>query len=331
MGNNHCRGNFCLQSAAQVEEEMRQLFFRNIYKYLPQISGKMVSFKTILLASALSLNALGCNAVKLGIYPEEAKLYVKGSYDYGCKASKETLDGLLSDIWNSGVVEQNEIVRKLLLDVRYGIISKDFNTESFLGEEESKCGENDSDCKREIGELEEVLEICKKNNVRACYISRKKKEDILLIKDKLFCHLSYNHKGDSEYKNMDERIEDTLWHELVHRNWDNFLSNDKQLMFSVESEIFYNQMLMAKTEKQKLKFLRKIGFAKPKIEDFNSYEGLEKRREKEEYADKEKFFGTELYAILADGTFAGKMIIPERLRPAYEGLFSKEYLNKNEL
>ena len=45
----------------------------------------------------------------------------------------------------------------------------------------------------------------------------------------------------------------------------------------------------------------------------------------------DKFFGTELYSIIADRTFSGKMIIPKQLRKFYNGIISNTVLQKGYL
>jgi hypothetical protein len=182
-------------------------------------------------------------------------------------------------------------------------------------------------------------------DARACYLRETTRQNNLVIKlvskimirDTLFCHLDFNLKGDSIYKVMDEEIDRSLLHEIVHKIWYDFLPLEKKLEFEVEGEAVYGRMAAAETDAQKLNFLKGIGFAKPELEDFKGYEELKKKREsyKEEPKDSrfrdDEFFGTELYSTLAGRAFAGDLIIPKHLRKFYEGIISEKYLNKDKL
>jgi hypothetical protein len=162
---------------------------------------------------------------------------------------------------------------------------------------------------------------------RACYIKGGGREDKVLLSANLFVHFEMNSPGKRRFRPKDKRIDATFIHELFHDFWYNTLDDKKRLLFSIESEIFYTEMCLAQTTKDKLKFLRSIGFNKPTKNNFKPYEELKDIRM--HYSD-QKFFGTELYAIIADRLFSGKMVIPKQLRKFYKGIISEAALNEGE-
>jgi len=281
----------------------------------------MATFKTILLsAGILVYSLLGCNFPKLGIYPERAKIHARNNYSGNCEANKKSIDALLSDIWHSGFLKQSEEVKQEILNNRYGVINESSNLESFFRDEEQAGGED-------IEGLKDAIEVCKGRRIRECFINRAG-TDYLILKERLFCHLEFDYGGNIKYKGKDKRIRATFLHGLLHDFWHNSLELEKKLEFAIEGEIFYNEMLLAKADDEKLKFLRKVGFANAKLEDFEAYAALKKK--KESYKEKlREFFGSELYSTLADRAFTGEMIIPKQMRKFYEKFISKDVLNKD--
>ncbi len=149
-------------------------------------------------------------------------------------------------------------------------------------------------------ELKNVMEVCKERKTRGCFINKKKKGiDYLILNERLFCHKEYNNKGGTEYKRMDEKIEKTLLHELFHDFWFNKLSLEERLEFSLEVEIWFGEL------------------------DKNSslYKNLSRIRKN---YDENKFFGRELYSIVADKAFTEDIVIPKPLRRFYEKFVSED-------
>ena len=209
-------------------------------------------------------------------------------------ANEDGVRSLVSEVWDSGFLNKNELNREEILNNQYGIFSKD-------------------------------SELFSPTADRACYIRKKGGEDKVMLNKKLFSHFERHSPGKNKFRRKDERIDATLVHELFHDFWHNILDDKKRLLFSIESEIFYREMSLAQTSKDKLKFLRSIGFDKPTKDNFKPYGELKDIRLN--YSDK-TFFGTELYAIMADRLFSGKMIVPKQLRKFYKGIISEAALNK---
>ena len=148
-------------------------------------------------------------------------------------------------------------------------------------------------------ELNDAIDIYKRGRRnRACLINREG-DDYLILKERLFCHMGYNNKGMTEYKSMDEKIEKTLLHELFHDFWFNKLSLEERLEFSLEVEIWFGEL------------------------DKNSslYKNLSRIRKN---YDENKFFGRELYSIVADKAFTEDIVIPKPLRRFYEKFVSED-------
>lgn len=252
--------------------------------------------KLIQSASLLVLALTCCSCFKLAVYEVYPDISLKSEFKQTPFANKDGVESLLSDVWNSGFLNKNELNREEILNNQYGIFGKN-----------------------------SALFSAKKR--RACYIKKEGREDRVLLSAKLFVHLDMNLSKKSKLRKKDKRIDATLIHELFHDFWHNTLDDKKRLLFSIESEIFYIEMSLAQTTKNKLKFLRSIGFNKPTKDNFKPYEEL--KDIKENYSD-QKFFGTELFAIIADRLFSGKMIIPKQLRKFYKGIISDAALNKGE-
>jgi len=83
---------------------------------------------------------------------------------------------------------------------------------------------------------------------------------------------------------------------------------------------------MITTMQDKLNFLKEMGYHAPEECNFEPFEELQ--IVKKSYTD-EKFFGTELYSIIADRAFSGKIIIPKPFRKFYNGIVSEAFLEKS--
>jgi len=212
-------------------------------------------------------------------------------------ANEDGVRSLLSEVWDSGFLNKNELNREEILNNQYGILYEDSELSSLISS-------------------------------RAYYIKIEDGEDKVLLSKKLFGHFEWNSPRRNKFRKKDKKIHAILIHELFHDFWYNTLDDKKRLLFSIESEIFYKEMSLAQTAKDKLKFLRSIGFNKPTKDNFKPYEELKYLRMN--FSD-QKFFGTELYAIIADRLFSGKMIIPKQLRKFYKGIISEAALNRGEI
>jgi hypothetical protein len=148
---------------------------------------------------------------------------------------------------------------------------------------------------------------------------------MVLLNRKLFPHLERAISGNAKAIGRDKKIIATLIHELFHDFWYNTLDFQKRFMFSAEAEIFFREIEMIQTKQDILDFLEDIGYDAPKESHFEPFQELQVV--KKNYTD-EKFFGTELYAIIADRAYSGKIIIPKPFRKFYNGIISEIFLEK---
>lgn len=228
------------------------------------------------------------------IYPN---IELKSDFRNRNTADKITIESLLAEVWTSGFLRKNELIEEEILNNNYGLFRRDRESSSI-------------------------------KNRRAYYKKEKGQTDKVMLNTSLFSHLDYNRNGGVVLRTLDKRIKATLIHELFHDFWHNILDEGKKFLFSIEAEIFFLEAIMAETKEDKVMFLRNVGLNEPSKNDFKPYDELQDL--KENYAD-QKFFGTELYSIIADRAFSGKMIIPKQLRKFYYGILSESALNKNRI
>jgi len=216
-------------------------------------------------------------------------------YKYCEYPSKKTMERLLAEIWDSGFLNRNRINEEEIINNNYGIFKKSCAEAHFA-------------------------------EGRACYIREKDQRDKILLNKILFPHYERVEGNEIIYIRLDKRIKATLVHELFHDFWHNLLNPRERDWFSIKAKKFYEEIKIATTGEDKLRFLRDIGYVEPTEDNFPCYEELDLLKDK--YPER-KFFGTELYAILAERAFSGKMIIPKQLREFYKGIISETYLNKD--
>jgi hypothetical protein len=230
------------------------------------------------------------------IYPN-IELKSDFQYRYRRTADKITIESLLAQVWTSGFLRKNELIEKEILNNNYGV---------FRGDSESSSLENH----------------------RARYIKVKGQKDKVMLSTSLFSHFVRSSNSLIVHRTPDRRIKATLVHELFHDFWHNVLDERKKFLFSIEAEIFFLEAMMAEKKQDKMMFLRNAGLNEPSKDDFKPYDELQDL--KVNYTD-QKFFGSELYSIIADRAFSGKMIIPKQLKKFYYGILSESALNKNRI
>lgn len=252
----------------------------------------MRELRQIVVATVSILVLASCAGFKLELYSD---FQLEAESNCGKFQRRKTIGTLLAEIWDSGFLDRTEMLKEEIVNNDYGVFNR------FSDEANFASG-------------------------RACFIRQKGHPDQILLNRKLFPHLAMFADEDVFLTELDRGIKATLVHELFHDFWYKLLSPLQKYRFSQKVRKFYGEMEMSTTATVKLKFLSNIGYFEPAEDDFKAYKELVLL--KEEYPDK-KFFGTELYAILAERAFSGRIIIPEDLREFYKGLISKTYLNKN--
>jgi len=230
------------------------------------------------------------------IYPNlELKSEIR--YRYRNTADKTTIESLLAKVWTSGFLRKNELIEEEILNNNYGIFRENNKSSSL-------------------------------KKPRARYIKEKGQKDKVMLSASLFSHFVRSSNRRIVHRTLDRRIKATLIHELFHDFWHNILDQRKKFLFSIEAEIFFLEAMMAEKKQDKVMFLRNAGLNEPSKDDFKPYDELQDL--KVNYTD-QKFFGSELYSIIADRAFSGKMIIPKQLKKFYYGILSESALNKNRI
>ncbi len=245
-----------------------------------------------LTAIVLIISALsGCKSFQMEVYQS---VNIDSEHGYRSAANQTTIEDLLAEIWDTGFFNDNLLSREEILNNRYGIF-----------------GDGSS--------------VARVTQGRACFIIEDN-SDMIMLNRKLFSHIARDTTGRLEYRVRDRKIKATLVHELFHDFWHNTLNLQKRFMFASEAEVFIRELIMVKTREDKLKFLKRAGFQHPREKDFKPFAELLVVKKNYTY---EKFFGTELYSIIADRTFSGKMIIPKQLRKFYNGIISEAVLYRS--
>lgn len=252
-----------------------------------------MKFKTIiskpLIAALTLLLASACyRTIEFEFY-DDVKLNPRSSKRW--KPNKKGIESLLTEVWSSDFLRKNRLTKEEILDNHYGIYRKD-----------------------------NPLAPTRR---RACYI-KSHQEDKIILNEDLFAHYEWKTRG-AEVKFTDIRIKATLIHEFFHDFWYNIVDDPQKLLFSMEGEIFFQELKMVKTKEEQLKFLRRIGFCHPSPENFEPFQKLKSLRKK---YDDEKFYGTELYSIIADRVFSGKIVLPKSFKKFYYGILSERTLHK---
>jgi len=246
-------------------------------------------WKTTLIAL---LAFTSCQSFDLEIYPD---VNIRSSKGYNSSLSKSSVESLLAEIWYSDFLNRNELNETEILNNNYGIFAKGST-------------------------------FAQHTDGRACFIIEEGYSDLVLLNKKLFPHLERDLNGKAKAIERDRQIITTLLHELFHDFWYNTLDFQKRFMFSAEAEIFFREIEMITTMQDKLNFLKEMGYHAPEECNFEPFEELQ--IVKKSYTD-EKFFGTELYSIIADRAFSGKIIIPKPFRKFYNGIVSEAFLEKS--
>ncbi len=242
----------------------------------------------------LFLTLSSCSGV-LRIEPEIfSNIELKSNIHYIGMANKKTIEGLLGELWNSGFFQKNELIMEEIFNNDYVIFHKKRLFSSSLKKRHAYYAKVD-------GLYEKVM-----------------------LNKKLFRYWEPSFGGRFILRPLNKRIKAILVHELFHDFWYNVLDKRKRLLFSMDAEIFTLEAMLAKTKEDKMTFLSNIGINALRLKDFRPFEEL--RYQKEHYTD-QKFFGTELYSLLADMAFSGKMTIPKYIRKFYYGILSESALN----
>lgn len=252
--------------------------------------------KLIISFFLLVLTLICCQRDALKLYPD-IKLHPltkKRSL-----AKKDTIEDLLFKIWDSGFLRKNDLTKEEIQNNTYGVFRKSFKS----------------------GPASEG---------RAYYHRIEGGRDRLILSADLFGHLEMEINPAPWrgviLKPLDRRIRATIVHELFHDFWYNILDERKRYLFSSEAEIFFIELMMAKTEEDKLQFINNSELGQ---QGEIYFERLKRLLEARELYDQKKVFGTELFSIIAGRAYSGGIIIPRQFRKYYLSLLSDEVLDKN--
>jgi hypothetical protein len=232
------------------------------------------------------------NRIQFEVYPE---IQLRQDPVFRTQACQDTIEVLLTELWGTDFFHwQNPLLLEEILDNDYGI----FECDAYAG---------------------------RMSRFRAFY-KREKKQDRIMLNKRLFRHIEASPGWGFKLTDMDRRIKSTLVHELLHDFWFNILEDGSKAGFAANARLFFTEIREARTRDQKIAFLKKAGYAAPCPSDFTPFAellGLEGRYEERE------LFGTELYSILADRAFSGHVIIPRQLREYYDGILSRQALERD--
>lgn len=207
------------------------------------------------------------------------------------QACQGTIEYLLSEVWDSGFFCDDAELLQEILNNSYGIF---------------EC----QNCPERL------------KRVRAFYLYDNNTERVMLNKS-LFRQFKVSTWSGITLTDLDSRIKATLVHELLHDFWFHVLDDTRKARFTSEAEQFYHELCAAVSEQDKLDFLKRAGYANPTLAAFVPFEGVKRLRER--YPNR-SFFGTELFAVLADRAFSGRILIPQRFRSYYKGILSDRAL-----
>ncbi len=210
-----------------------------------------------------------------------------------CNPNKQTLGLIIKNVFNSGFLKQTNEVKKEILNNSYGI----FKHETQLCDDGLACFIHNS------------------------YSVNYKAVDTILFDEENFCE-----------KNEDLAkivfLNETLTHELFHDFWYNLLTDEERQMFKIDAKHFYYDIISSWSTSDELKILKRIGVKNPLPMHFKPY--LKLALSKAYYSD-EKFFGTEMFARLAAGTYALDIIMPKQFRKYYNKLIKSKALNRDSM
>lgn len=235
---------------------------------------------------------LCCQKSRYKLYPD---IELRPTSKKGSFPSKQTIQGLLYEIWESGFIRKNEITKKEILDNAYGIFRK---APKILSEPEG----------------------------RAYYQNREGKKDLLMLNARLFGHLEPEpkqpHMDKVRIRKLDRRILATIVHELFHDFWHNVLDGRDRYLFAAEAEIFFIGLIVARAERLKQAGPGRTHPDYIRIPDDETFDVL---LEILDIYSLDKV-SKELYSVLAGQAFSGKSIIPQPFRKYYAVLISDDFL-----
>ncbi len=214
----------------------------------------------------------------------------------GSTASKETIEGLLFEIWDSGFLQMNDLVKEEILNNTYGVYRKPRTTLSDPGG-------------------------------RAYFQTRAGQNDRLMLNARLFKHMEPNSRlGRMKrivIRRLDDNIRATIVHELFHDFWHNLLDEKSRHLFKCEAETFFIELITAQTEGDTTHLLDYFRYERPDEALSKFFKVLHELRD---IYGPEKAIHTELYATLAGLAYSGITIIPDPFKKFYAGILSDEVL-----
>jgi hypothetical protein len=242
--------------------------------------------------SALLILMAGCSSShipEIEIYPS---VKLRPNIRFRTSPSKETVERLLAEIWLSGFLEKTESVRREILNNSYGIFCQQ-------NELSSGCG------------------------VKAYFLRETGQNDRVMLSRGLFSGFQLDPSLGVCRRHMYAGAQATIVHELFHDFWFNLLDEEQRERFRREALDLFRAGRAATTVTAKLDFLSRMGVKEPRTTDFVPY--AEIMAYHEDYSE-ERYFGTEMFALVAEMAYSGDIKIPASLIPFYEGILSPQAL-----
>jgi hypothetical protein len=250
----------------------------------------MKGLKMIGAALTVTVFFTACSRSRVTVYPGVCLKEQAAERQF---VSRDAVEYILSEIWSSGFLCRDPRIEEEISNNLYGVFRKQ---------------------RRKAAHI----------RGRAYFLAKNDGPDRIMLSRKIFAHYDYYKKEGPVCYLMDYRAAATMVHELFHDFWYNLMNDEIRTLFAVEAENFYSALSSARDRGERVGFLSALGWKDPAEGSFEVFEELKELRKR--YPDA-KFFGTELFSIIADRTFSGRMIIPLSMKNYYAGLLSDQALS----
>jgi hypothetical protein len=228
--------------------------------------------------------------VQYEVYPG---MQLRDDAGFRSSACRDSVEIMLSEIWNSSFWQRNDRLREEILNNDYGIF---------------ECRDRTD----------------KEFRARAFYRKTDDRQQVMLNK-RLFRHFAVKPEGGIALTDLDRGIKATMVHELLHDVWFNVLDGSLKAQFTADAEFFLAELSLARTKQDKLDILLCAGYIDPSPSEFEPFAELLCLGD---IYDDQTLNGTELFAILGDRAYSGRILIPRPFRKYYYGILSHSALNR---
>lgn len=224
-----------------------------------------------------------------------SRIELRPNLPFRTNPSKVTVERLLAEIWVSGFLDKTETVRREILNNSYGIFW------------------HSSELQRDSG-------------AKAYFLREEGRNDRVMLSRCLFRGFHLDPSLGACRRLLYSGTKATIIHELFHDFWFNLIDEEQRECFRRESRKLFLAGRETTTAAAKLDFLSRMGLKDPMVSDFDPYAEILLYQDEYEEA---RFFGTEVYALIAEMAYTGKIRVPASLRAYYDGILSQQALSGN--